>query len=232
MDDRKKEVLKYFVLAFFIQFVILVICMFLHRSFIGLGYNVATPEMVGDEISKPTIGRLIFAFCSFAGFIICTVFASKQAKKGSDFIAFIIGQFAGTFLWQCIGEDSWNFDVGGTHFVQLESVSVFPLAVLFVIALVYCYRHNSFDWGVWCAILSFSINWFGHYINLGTYPLVASFIDEVIWIKGIGIGLGTILFITGLFCGFKKAKTPKQLMCASLLCYYAIGILAFSIIES
>lgn len=232
VKGSQRPVLKYFAGAYLVQFAILGVCMFLHQSSVPLGRMLDRSELVSGAMSKPTLGRLVYALAAALLFFIFTALASGQAKRGKNYAPFILGTFAGTFLWQAIGEDLWHFSVDGVHFVRLESVSVLPLIVLFFLTLVRCAKHNSADWGMWCMVLSFSVNWLGHYVLEGIYPLFASLCTEAQWYKGTGILLGSALLLTGLILGIRKAKTPKQWMLSAVLCYYATAVLAFGFIES
>lgn len=215
--------------AFFMQFLAVGVCIGFHRLFIHMGKQIASPEMINGEMSDPTIGRMIYAFISFLLFVGLTVLASKLNKKGKEFLAFSSGVFAGIFLWQSIGEDAWHFSMNGMHFACLESIQVLPLVILFVLFMLYCAKHNSLDFGLWCSVLSFATNWLGHYILIGIYPIVMDVIDEKMWCKIIGIIIGILAFATGIFLGLKKSKTNKQMMLSSILTYYGVGVLMFGI---
>lgn len=233
MDSKEKSLnragWKYFAKAFLSQYVVLIICLFLHRTIVALGGLIEVSEQVGGEISKPTAGRLIFALCAAAAFFILSFLASEKSKEGKIFTSFILGAFAGTNLWQCIGEDLWHFSIGGEHFVTLESVSVLPLVIVFIASLLYFWRNNSLDWGIWCVVLAFAVNWLGHFVQLGTYPFFKWLCDETTWCMISGAGLGTILIIVSVYLEAKKAKTEKQTILTAILCYYATAILAFGI---
>lgn len=231
-DFFKKPVLKYFAGAYLVQFAILGICMFLHRSTVSLGRMLQRPELVCGELTKPTMGRLVCAIVVALLFFALTALASKQAKSGKDYAPFVLGTFAGTFLWQSMGEDMWHFSVDGVHFVQLESISVLPLVLTFVVALVYCAKQNALDWGVWCTVLSFAVNWLGHYVLEGVYPLFASLCTKPQWYRGTGLLLGSSLLLIGIVLGIKKSRMPRQWMLSAILCYYATAVLAFGLMES
>ena len=206
--------------------------MFLHRSTVSLGRMLQKPELLYGELTKPTLGRLVFAITAALLSLLFTALASQQAKRGKNYAPFILGTFAGTFLWQSIGEDLWHFSLGGVHFVQLESISVLPLVLTFVIALLYCAKQNTLDWGVWCAVLSFAVNWLGHYVLEGIFPLFSGLCTEGQWCRWTGLLLGSVLLLTGLVLGIKKSKMPRQWMLSAILCYYATALLVFGLIES
>lgn len=220
-----------YILPFLSQYVILLACIRLHRLFINKGAYVCPEVMVGDEMSSPTEGRLIFCLMAFAGAVLLTAIASKTAKKGREYIPFFLGLISGTLLWQSIGEDLWNFSVNGVNFVQFESVSMFPVFVLTILFIIYAVKNDALDWGVWCALLGFLCNWLGHYIMLGTYPFVAAYFEESVWNKGIAYGSGSILILLGIYLGVFSARDRKGRLIASIITYIATGIIAFGIME-
>lgn len=226
---KRKEIIREYALPFLGMFVVLMICMFLHRSVIPLGAMLGPEEMVGEEMSSPTIGRLVFAGLSFYGFVILTAVSQGIGKQGKIFPSFWCAMFAGTFLWQSIGEDMWHFAVDGVHFVQLESITVLPFVILFGMLLYYVLRHDALGWGVQCTFLSFACNWLGHYILLGVYPLVSSLIDANAWCKLVGIGAGSILTILGVYLGVCKSRNTKERLLSVILTYYGVAVLVFGI---
>ena len=232
MNTSKRPVLQYFAGAYLVQFAVLGICMFLHHFPVSWGRMLEQSELVFEKLTEPTLGRLVCAIVAALLFLVLTALASKQAKSGKDYAPFILGTFAGTFLWQSMGEDLWHFSVDGVHFVQLESVSVLPLVLFFVVTLLYCAKQNALDWGVWCTVLSFAVNWSGHYVLEGVYPFFASLCTKPQWYRGMGLLLGSALLLTGLVWGIKRSKTPRQWMLSAILCYYATAVLAFGLIES
>lgn len=226
---KRKEIIREYALPFLGMFVVLVICMFLHRSVISLGAMLGPEEMVGEEMSSPTIGRLVFAVLSFCAFAILTAVSQGIGKQGKIFPSFWCAMFAGIFLWQSIGEDLWHFAVDGVHFVQLESITVLPIAILFGMLLYYVLRHDALGWGVQCTLLSFACNWLGHYILLGVYPMVSSLIDTNAWCKLVGISAGSILTILGVYLGVCKSRNTKERLLSVILTYYGVAVLVFGI---
>lgn len=144
---------------------------------------------------------------------------------------FFMGLFAGTFLWQSIGEDLWNFSVNGINFVQLESVSVFPIFVMTILFAAYAAKNHALDFGMWCVLLGFFCNWAGHYVMLGTYPFVAPYFEEAVWNKGIAYISGAILGVIGIYLGICAAKDRKGRLFAAIITYIATGIIAFGMME-
>ena len=137
--------------------------------------------MVGENLTSPTVGRLAFGIIVLVLWFFFSLVASNAAKKEKHYASSLFGFAAGILLWQFIGEISWHYSVGGVHFVPFESVTTFPIACLFILLLLYGKKHHSFDWGIWCMLLSFAFNWMGHYVMEGTYPFVASFVGQHTW---------------------------------------------------
>ena len=223
--------LKEYFLPFLSQYAILLICIRLHRVFVSKGAFVCAETLVGDEMSSPTVGRLVFCILAFVGAVLLTMAASDAAKKEKEYKPFFLGLFAGTFMWQSIGEDLWNFSVNGINFMQFESVSVLPVFVITMLFVVYAVKNEVLDWGVWCALLGFLCNWLGHYVMLGTYPFVAAYFEESVWNRGIAYVSGGILALTGIYLGVCSAKDRKGRLFASIVTYIATGIIAFGIME-
>ena len=220
-----------YLLPFLLQYVVLLCCIRLHRLFIYRGPLLGEAVLVGDEMSSPTAGRLAFCILSFILGTALAVLASRRAKRGDDLAPYLMGSFAGTFFWQSLGEDAWNFAIGGVNFVQLESVSVFPLFLVTVLFLIYAVRNHVLDWGIWCVVLSFLANWWGHYVMLGTYPFVAAYFEEAVWNKGISTVVGVLLLAAGVYLGLCSAKDKKGRIFAAMVTYIATGVIAFGMME-
>jgi len=217
MNDERKQRVKYYLLPFIIQFGVLFVCIPLHRIFIHIGPVLGNPEMVGMEMSDPKLGRLVFAVISFIAFALLTCFASQRSEEKNGLVSFILGAFAGTFLWQSIGEDLWHFSVNGMHFVFLESITVLPLVLLFIPALVFLWKSASIDWGVWCSMLTFGVNWLGHFVLIGIYPLFSGLCEINLWCRIVGISLGVLLMAVSFITGLGKGKNPKERMLSAIL---------------
>ena len=155
--------------------------------------------------------------------------AIRKGEAGSVWPVFWIGYTGGTLLWQSVGECAWHFSVRGGGFLicfpHLEGASAVFLVLLFCLLLLYAWRHDSFGWGLWIFILSFMCNWIGHFVMIGTYPFVASLMDEHLWyiISGLVIGLATCAVAVVL--GRRSALDTKARLCCSLLLYMGIGII-------
>jgi len=227
--NQKKQIWAYYWRAFLLQFLALGVCIGFHRLFIRLGPQLAAPELVYGEMTDPTVGRIVNVFAAALASVILTMLASGMEKKGKDFAAFSLAVPAGIFLWQSIGEDAWHFSVNGVHFVSLESISALPLAVLFVLFLLYCAVHRTLNWGILCAILSFAVNWLGHYVLMGVYPLVESCVELTVWCRCVGFGLGIIAILGGILCGVKISQSNRQRMLSAILTYYGVGVMVFGI---
>jgi len=230
MSDKKSRSVCYWE-ALFLLFASTVVCIVCHRLFIHRGGQIAVPELINGEMTDPTVGRCIYVFVAAAAFLVLTVFASRLAGKGKEFAAYALGAPAGTFLWQSIGEDAWHFSVEGVHFVCLESVAVLPLAILFLLLLYCCARRRILDWGIRCALLSFSINWYGHYVLLGIYPLFAEMVEKAIWCRYVGSVFGVIFITGGMICGVIKSKSRKEMMLSAMMTYFGVGVMIFGMMK-
>lgn len=223
--------IKDFLLPFCAQYLILLACMMLHRLVVDKGSLLCASAMVGDEMSSPTVGRLIYCLIAFLAAVGLTALASRKAKEGKEYLPFFLGLTAGTFFWQSLGEDSWHFSINDTNFIQFESISVFPVFVLTCLFVVYAVRNSVLNWGVWCALLGFLCNWWGHYIMLGTYPFVAAYFEESVWNKGVAQIAGGILLAIGIYLELFSAKDRKGRLLASILTYISTGIIIFGTME-
>lgn len=231
MKNTFSEIRKEYLLPLLLEFVILAALIMVFYQFIGRGPLVQEIRLVGDEESSPTVGRLIYGIISFVGFAVCTKLASNAAKADHDRSSFWFGFAAGVMLWQSVGEISWHYSVAGINFVPLENVTSLPMALMFLLLLVYGKRHHSFDWGVWCMLLSFACNWFGHYITIGIYPFVSNFFTERAWNLGISYVTGILFLIYSVLFLLFRAKTTKGRMLASLMSYISIAVIYFGIAE-
>ena len=94
--NKGKTILKEFFLPLLGQFGVLIIAILLHRVFIGLGPNILDPVQIGDEITKPTLGRLCYLIFAFIMFLVFAIVAMKNANK--VYVSFFTGILSGTFL--------------------------------------------------------------------------------------------------------------------------------------
>lgn len=231
---KPEKLWKEFFLPFLCQFVLVVLAIIPHRLSIRLGEFVLPQVEYLGEMTSPTAGRLTFAVCAMLGYFAFSYIAHILAQKEMDFPAFLIGIFAGTLLWQSIGEDLWNFgiyvDGDLVNFLKLESIQVLPIVPPILIAVAFGMRHHWFDFGILCVITSFLCNWMGHYCSMATYPIVSGSMDEAKWYIISGIGFGATLTLLGLYLGIAASVDRKGRMFSSIVCYLGIAIFVFGMI--
>ena len=73
---------KEYFLPFLSQYLILTVCILLHRLFINRGELIGLAVMVGDEMSSPTAGRFAFCILAFVAAVVLAAVASSKAKAG------------------------------------------------------------------------------------------------------------------------------------------------------
>ncbi len=229
-STRRELMLEYF-LPLVSEFLILILCIIPFSFFKSVGPLIEEPSLVGLELTKPTAGRLAYGILAIVLWLVFSYAASRSANKNKHFASSFFGFAAGILLWQFIGEISWHYSIGGVHFVPFESITTFPVACLFILLLFYGKRHHSFDWGVWCMLLSFAFNWMGHYVMEGTYPFVASFIDQHTWYICASVISGVCGFVFSIIFLLFRVKTRRGRILASMLTYISIGVFAFGLIE-
>ena len=229
-STRKELALEYLV-PLVVEMMILAVGLAAFSLFVGLGPMIQEPAMVGDSETMPTVGRLVFGILVLVLWFVFSCIASDAAKKDRHYASSFWGFAAGILLWQFIGEISWHFSIGGVHFVPFESVTTFPLACLFILLMVYGKKHHSFDWGIWCMLLSFAFNWMGHYVMEGTYPFVASVVDEHTWFVGSSMVSGVCGFVYSIVFLLFRVKTKRGRILASMITYISIGVIAFGLME-
>ena len=110
-------------------------------------------------------------------------------------------------------------------FPHIEGASAIFLVIITTILLVYCYKQQAFSWGVWVFVLSFVGNWFGHFVLIGTYPLVHTMLEEEVWFKGAGAVLGTLTCLAAILLEIYAARDTKARLCCCLMLYFGIGII-------
>lgn len=229
-STRRELLLEYF-LPLGAEFLILIACMLAFGLITQAGPMLETPSAVGDEQTKPTVGRLIYGLLAMALWFVFSFIASRAAKKDRHYASSFFGFAAGILLWQFIGEISWHYSIGGVHFVPFESVTTFPIACLMILLLIYGKKHHSFDWGIWCMLLSFAFNWMGHYVMEGTYPFVATLVDQHHWYVGASVVSGVCGFVYSVVFLLFRVKTRRGRILASMMTYISIGVLAFGLLE-
>ncbi len=190
---------------------------------------VIPPHMDDGEMVDPNPLRLAFMCTGLVVSIILAVLSIRKGERGATYPAFWIGYAGGTLLWQSMGECAWHFSIKGDDFLMcfphLEGASAVFLVLLVSLLLLYAYRHNSFGWGLWTFLLAFMCNWIGHFVMIGTYPLVSSVMDEHFWyiLSGLILGIGTV--VLALFLGRRHATDTKGRLCCAMLLYMGIGII-------
>lgn len=181
------------------------------------------------ETVDPSPLRLAF----MAGaFLLSWVFASladRKGKAGHTLAAFFLGYTGGTLLWQSMGECAWHFAIEGEDFLMcfphIEGASAIFMVIITTILLVYCYRHHAFTWGVWVFVLSFIGNWYGHFVQIGTYPLAHTLMEEGTWFVLTGAILGPLTCLGAILLDIFAARDTKARLCCCLMLYFGIGII-------
>lgn len=200
--------------------------------FIGLGHDMAPvvpPHMDdGEEVDSSPM-RLAFMCLAFVSAFVFAYLACRKGKEGKALPAFWLGYTGGTLLWQSMGECAWHFSIVEEDYLMcfphIEGASAIFMVFLTTVLLIYCYRRKAFDWGIWVFVLSFVGNWFGHFVLIGTYPLVSSLMEEEAWFKGAGLVIGCLAILSALYLNFYAARTRKARLCCCLMLYFAIGII-------
>lgn len=186
-------------------------------------------HMDDGEMVDPNPMRLAFMLTAFVLAFVLAYVADRKGRQGETMPAFWLGYAAGTLLWQSVGECAWHFSIQEDEFLMcfphIEGASAIFLVILTTILLVYCYRRKAFTWGVWVFFLSFVGNWFGHFVLIGTYPIVHEIMEEQVWFKGAGAILGMLTCIGALLLSIFSARDKKARLCCCLLLYFGIGII-------
>lgn len=196
----------------------------------GSGMEPVVPPHLDDGEavdSSPT--RLAFMCLAFVLAFLFGWLACKKGREGKILPAFLLGYTGGTLLWQSTGECAWHFSIVSDDYLMcfphIEGASALILVIVTSILLIYCYRRNAFDWGVWVFVLSFIGNWFGHFVLIGTYPMVSGLMEEDVWFRGAGLNIGLVTVLTALFMNFYSARTRQARLCCCLMLYFGIGII-------
>ena len=204
-----------------------IFAVFIH---LGNGLEPVVPPHLddGEEVdSSPT--RLAFMCLAFVSAFVFGWLACKKGREGKMLPAFWLGYTGGTLLWQSTGECAWHFSIVADDYLMcfphIEGASALILVIVTTILLVYCYRRNAFDWGVWVFVLSFVGNWFGHFVLIGTYPLVSHLMVEDVWFRGAGLVIGLASVFGALLLNFFAARSRQARLCCCLMLYFGIGII-------
>ena len=190
---------------------------------------VVPPHMDDGEAVDSSPARLAFMCLAFVAAFVLAWAACRKGREGKVFPAFWLGYAGGTLLWQSVGECAWHFSIVEENYLMcfphIEGASAIILVVVTTALLAYCARRNAFDWGVWVFALSFVGNWFGHFVLIGTYPLVHELMEEDVWFRGAGLVLGLLTVLSALYLNFFAARTRQARLCCCLMLYFGIGII-------
>ena len=197
---------------------------------LGSGMDPVIPIHMDDgETVDPNPMRMTFMLTGFILSFVLAYFANREGIKGKVLPSFFIGYAGGTLLWQSVGECAWHFSIEGDDYLMcfphIEGASAIFMVIMTTILLMYCYNRQAFSWGVWVFVLSFVGNWFGHFVLIGTYPLVHTVLEEEVWFKGAGAVLGTLSCLGAILLGVHAARDTKARLCSCLMLYFGIGII-------
>ena len=196
----------------------------------GAGMEPVVPIHVDDgETVDHNPLRLAFMLTALVAAFPFARIADRKGKAGKTLSAFFFGYAGGTMLWQSMGECAWHFSIEGEDYLMcfphIEGASAVFMVIITTILLIYCYRRQAFSWGVWVFVLSFIGNWFGHFIMIGTYPLVHSLMEEEVWFKGAGAIIGGLSCLGAILTDIFAARDTKARLCCCLMFYFGIGII-------
>ena len=197
---------------------------------LGAGMEPVIPIHVDDgETVDPNPMRMAFMLTGFIIAFVLAYFADRKGKNGRVISSFFTGYAGGTLLWQSVGECAWHFSIESEDYLMcfphIEGASAIFLVVMTTILLVYCFHRQAFSWGVWVFVLSFVGNWFGHFVLIGTYPLVHTMLEEDVWFKGAGSVLGILTCLGAILFSVHAARDTKARLCCALMFYFGIGII-------
>ena len=209
---------------------VVLVAIFALCLYFGSGMKPVVPIHVDDgETVDPNPLRLAFMLSAFPLAFVLAVVANRKGKSGKIFPAFWWGYAGGTLLWQSMGECAWHFSIEADEYLMcfphIEGSSAVFLVIVTIILLGYCYRRRAFSWGVWVFVLSFVGNWFGHFVLIGTYPMVHFLMEETVWFKGAGAVIGSLVCIGALLLSAFAARDTKARLCCCLMLYFGIGII-------
>lgn len=194
----------------------------------GQGLDPVYPSHMDEgETVDPNPLRLAFML---TGFLVSMALAWVCARKGDQtWPGFWLGYTGGTLLWQSVGEASWHFGFVCEDylvcFTHLESSASLWLVIMTTVLLVYCARHRVFSWSVGIFILSFVGNWFGHFVQIGTYPIACRLMEESDWYMLVGSTLGTLTCLIALWINFFTARSTRARLLSALVLYFGLGII-------
>ena len=197
---------------------------------LGASMEPVVPVHMDDgETVDPNPMRMVFMLLGFVLSFVFAFFAGRKGKLGRVLPSFFLGYTGGTLLWQSVGECAWHFSIVGEDYLMcfphIEGASAIFMVIITTILLIYCFKREAFSWGIWVFVLSFVGNWFGHFVLIGTYPLVHSLLEEELWFKGAGAILGTLTCAAAVLLNIFSAKDIKARLCCCLMLYFGIGII-------
>ncbi|MCR4660162.1 MAG: hypothetical protein K5650_07700 [Bacteroidales bacterium] len=191
---------------------------------------VIDPHHDDGELVDPNPLRLLFMAVALVAAFLCAVWADRKGRNGKLTAAFMTAYAGGTMLWQSMGECAWHFSIPNEDYIMcfphIEGASAIFMVIITSILLAYCYRRHAFTWAVWVFVLSFIGNWFGHFVQIGTYPLVSELMEEGEWYALVGGILGSLTSLVALWMSAHVALTHKARLCCSLMLYFGLGIIA------
>ncbi|MCR4664577.1 MAG: hypothetical protein K5660_04335 [Paludibacteraceae bacterium] len=201
---------------------IFALCLYLGRDM----RPVIQPHYDDGEKVDPNPMRLVFMVIAFVVAFVCAYLSDK--KKSELLPSFLLAYAGGTLLWQSTGECAWHFSIPTEDYIMcfphIEGASSVIMVVIVSILLAYCYRRHAFSWSVWIFVLSFIGNWFGHFVQIGSYPIVASTLEEGQWYIWTGSVIGGLSAVMSVMMSIYCASTKKARLCCALMLYFALGI--------
>ena len=231
---KLKQGFKYGIIPTLIQFGILFVAMLIFKYLIDENSTMLIQDkiQIAGKETDPNIIRFIYMFIAFICAYVLGFIAHNKSKDTT--LAFWLGLVGGVLLWQAIGECSWHFyyQVDETIFTlpQIEGPSGTALMIMIIPIIVYFIRNKTLSFGFGIFLLSFMINWEGHFILEGTYPYVSSLLNEKTWfiIFGLLIGICTTLF--ALYLMFYASTNKEGYLVSSIILYVGLGIILTGVI--
>ena len=187
---------------------------------------------VSGEMTSPTVGRLVYCIGSFCLAVGLVILSDRFDKAEKNELSFGLSFASGVLLWQSLGETVWHFSVGGTNFVRLECQQSLPIFVVFVIFLfLYGFSKNK-CFALWTCILSFALNYLGHYTTLGIYPFLSGCADWKTYCITASCVVGIIAIIAGAYLSLFCKNGKKNTYLLSMLIFIGVSVIFFGITKS
>jgi len=223
MKTDLRTIWKESILPSILQVSVLGIMIFLFAVFLMPLKMPMLPGAVLTEENDPNIPRFIYMLLTIPAALVTLRLASKTENSTARFWA---GAAAGLFIWQGLGECSWNFGIiyqGAALFLpRIEGFQGTMLILFFLPLMIRIARSSSVPLHLRSCILSFGNNWLGHYILIGTAPLgmaLTGITDLLLWYRLVGIIAGVPAFLLTLYWVFFRAETKEQRLLLSVLLY-------------